>query len=105
MYAAVSVVGECGDAGEPASSLRLTARTPNTEGGNAGSGRFPLSLSSPLGVILDLEVFTGVVIGALVEGADGGQRLTTLDALDSFGFELIPSNELRGSTELVVAGV
>lgn len=99
------MVGECGDAGKPVSSLRLTVRTPNPEGGSAGSGRFPLSLSSPLEVISDLEVFTGAVTGVLVGGADGGQRFVMLDTVDSFGFSLIPSNELRGSTELVVAGV
>lgn len=106
MYAAPSVAGECDDAGKPVPSLRLIARTPDTEGGSAGSGRFPLSLSSPLEAIPDLEVFTGVVIvGALVEGADGGQRFVILDTVDSFSFAPIPSNELRGSTELVVAGV
>ena len=101
---AASAAGECGGAGKAASSLRLRARVPNTEGGNAGSGRFPLSLSSPLEIILDLEAFGEVVIGVLDDGADGGQRFTIFGTVDSFGLAPIPSNELRGNAELVVAG-
>ena len=99
-----STTGECGDIGKPASSLRLTARGPDIEGGNAGSGRFPPSLSSPLEVSLDLEALEEVVIGAPVDGAEGGQRFTIFDTLAPFDLVLMPSNELRGSAELVVAG-
>lgn len=105
MGAVASIKGEWGDAGEAASSLRLAARPPSTEGGSAGSGRFPPSLSSPLEMMLDLEVFGEVVNGAPVEDADGGQRFTIPDTADSFGLAPMPSNELRGNAELAVAGV
>lgn len=104
MGAVASIKGEWGDAGKPASSLRLAARGPSIEGGSDGSGRFPPSLSSPLEMILNLEVFEEAVIGAPVDDADGGQRFTILDTVDSFGLAPIPSNELRGNAELVVAG-
>ena len=102
MCGAALITGECGDTGKLASSLCLTALTPDPEGGNAGSGRFPLSLSSSLEVILDLEE---VVIGAPVDGADGGQRFAIFDTFAPFGLAPMPSNELLGSEELVVAGV
>ncbi len=104
MCDAALTTGECGDTGKLASSLCLTARTPNTEGGTAGSGRFPLSLSSPVEASLGIEAFKGVVIGVPVDGADGGQRFTIFDTLALFDLALMPSNELRGNAELVVAG-
>ena len=101
---AASMIGERCDAGKLASSLCLTSRAPNTEGGNEGSGRFPPSLSSPLGAILDLKVLKEVVIGEPVDGADGCRRFTIFDTFASFGLALMPSNELRGSEVLVMAG-
>lgn len=99
------MTGECGDTGKLASLLCPTARSPDMEGGNAGSGRFPLSLSSPLEAIFDFEALAGVGIEASVDGIAGGQRFTILDTFAPFGLALMPSNELRGSAELVVAGV